>query len=140
MHYIDRLGIRERPYIQTKIVIILWGIFYFLYPPPSIVQELGYTLVYISSFFSVFGCIAAIFGLLWSRSPILKRHHQGLIIEFSSLIVAICGPLAFFITVTYLTIHHRTAIGISFALLALSLCSSIFARILTVSQTLKDSV
>ena len=105
MLFQERTLLEHIAFIHAKLALILWGVLYAIWPPIQLVNELGYTLVYISAGFSIIGSLAGIAGLIMSDSKVLKRRYQGLIIESAGLLVALCGPLTFFVTIAYLILE-----------------------------------
>lgn len=140
MLFQERTLLEHIAFIHAKLALILWGVLYAVWPPVQLVNEIGYTLVYISAGFSIFGSIAGIVGLIMSDSKVLKRRYQGLIIESAGLLVALCGPLTFFVTIAYLILEFDDPQGHSFAAISYALCASFLSRIVVVRKGMKKGV
>lgn len=135
----DRNLLEQAIFIHTKVVIILWGITYCVFPPTAIVHELGHTLINVSAAFAIAGSLLGIAGLAMSNSRMLMKRHQGNIIEFAGLLLAICGPLGFLITIGYLTVKFNATQGYSVTIFAYALCAFMFSRLITVRRQMRDS-
>ena len=97
MQNLKRLRIDHWAWVQAKLVLAFWGCIYFFNPPPRTYEELGKPLVYVAASFVIIGALLSIFGLVISTNENTKTRHNGLAIEACGLILATCGPLAFFI-------------------------------------------
>lgn len=137
MIYYQRLGTDRLIYIHAKLAVILWGLTYLIYPLKPIVDELGYSLIYTSALSAIFGSLLGIIGLLRQRTNNINRRYQGLIMEFSGLMISFTGPLGFFFTAAYLTTKYVAPQGYSLTVLAYALCAAMIGRILTVWRDLK---
>ena len=124
-------------YFHSKMSVVVWGILYFMYPPTLVVNELGYTLLYVSTLLAISGSLLGMVGLWRSNSNNMNTRYQGLILEFTGLLFAVGGPLGFFITSAHLTLELdepqlHTVTGVAYALSAF-----IISRIFTVWRNLK---
>lgn len=124
-------------YFHSKLALVVWGVVYLMWPPTIVVRELGYVLINASASFAIFGGLLGIAGLFVSNSNNLNRRYQGLIMEFSGLLISIGGPLGLFFTSANLTLKFNnpdfhTVTGICYALSAFMI-----SRIFTVWRSLK---
>ena len=92
-------------------------------------------LVNLSAISAIVGSVVGIFGLLLSSSKDVIRRYQGLVIESAGLTLSLCGPLAFFVTVGYLTIHLQEPQLHVVAAVTYALCAVIISRIVVVRRS-----
>lgn len=134
---IKRLHIDQWAWIHAMVSLILWGIFYMSITPPGPLKELGWVLNRLLAMFSVVGSSVAIVGLIISTSNITKTKFMGLAIELSGLVLAICGPLTYFIAQVVLI--NDDTIRITVASFGYAFSAFILARIVSVYKVLRGS-
>lgn len=135
----NRIKLEQLSYVNARLSITLWGITYFLYPPRAVAEELGRGLISVSAAMAVIGSLIGIFGFVLTSSGNLNRLYQGLILEFSGLLICFGGPFSFFVTSAYLTLHLDEPQGHSFTAISYALCAFIFSRIAIIWRRLKEA-
>lgn len=141
MTLLRNLKLEHWGWIHAKLAFLLWGFLYMFYTPNAPERELGTLLITMQSFFVIVGATTSIIGLLIATSQDVQRRYFGFRIELVGLVLAICGPIVYFVTQLYLTCNpppgadskERVAL-VAFAYLA---CALLTARLIVVSRFMR---
>ena len=135
MNALKRLRVDHWAWIHAKIALIVWGVTYLIYPPVGPVNELGRPLNTALALFTICGSVTGVFGLVMSTDPDPEQRQEGLAIELSGLVVALCGPLTYF--VARVGLIEDEAVRATVAAFGYTLTAFVIARIVVVTRSLK---
>lgn len=135
MNALKRLRVDHWAWIHTKIALVVWGVTYLVYPPVGPVNELGRPLNAALALFTICGSVTGVFGLVRSTDPDPEQRQEGLAIELSGLVVALCGPLTHF--VAQMSLIEDEAVRATVAAFGYTLTAFVIARIVVVVRSLK---
>lgn len=129
-----RFQIDQIFWIHAKVALIICGICYIFNPPPGPLAEMGTPLTVAIGLFAIFGSIIGIIGLSMTSSRRQHVRRKALAIEVSGLILAICGPLSYF--VIQVALIHDDGLRTTVAAFWYAFSAFMFARIVSVMRAI----
>lgn len=135
MNALKRLRVDHWAWIHAKLALIVWGITYLIYPPIGPLKELGRPLNTTLALFAIGGSITGIYGLIRSTNENPEDGQEGLAVELAGLVIALCGPLTYF--VAQVSLINNESVRATVAAFGYAMTSFVLARIVVVFRALR---